>query len=55
MTKRTTMDRSVPESKPAPKVYREHVDILREMRAPEKIIEMAERVAAENGVPKSRE
>lgn len=31
--------------KPPDRVYREHVQILREIRAPEKLIELAERVA----------
>jgi hypothetical protein len=37
--------------KPDPSVYREHVKILKEIHAPEKIIQLAERVAAERSEP----
>lgn len=32
--------------KPEPTVLRKHVEILREIKAPEKVIQLAERVAA---------
>lgn len=34
--------------KPAARVYEEHVKILRELKADERLIEIAERVAAEH-------
>jgi hypothetical protein len=38
--------RPTPEpAKPPDRVYREHVQILREIKAPEKLIELAQRVA----------
>ena len=37
-----------PDAKPPVRVYQEHVAILREINAPEKIIQIAERVAAAN-------
>jgi hypothetical protein len=33
--------------RPEPKVYQEHLQILREIKAPEKLIQIAERVASE--------
>jgi len=42
-TKRDDSHSSAP--KPAPRVYQEHVQILRDIKAPEKLIKLAERVA----------
>jgi hypothetical protein len=40
--------RPATDAKPPARVYHEHVAILRELRAPEKVIQLAEKAAAAN-------